>query len=294
MSGPRILIGTLHVDENEFDACKEALSAQTYTSRVHHVISGQPNAEAHRQLYRHFMDNRDDYELFIKLDADMVLRTPQTLAQIVGEFEKAPDLDHAVFLVHDWISDLSIIGMHVFSNRVSWDMTDEQLFVDPDPQRPGQKKIFTQSPSPVALHSPDPTPGQAFRFGVHRSSKILQPSRWWVDRAQADFQWTLLTSILTSYQREGDRRRLLALLGAQWRMSGKQAGKPDSYTDARVAGAFDELAQDSDEALAARLSPAWRSRVGRIWLRYRHTALRSAISGIGRAGVRAARSLRQA
>lgn len=294
MPGPRILIGTLHVDENEFDACKRALAEQTYTNRVHHVISGQPNAEAHRQLYRYIMENRDNYDLFIKLDADMVLRTPQTLAQIVKEFEKAPDLDHAVFLVHDWISGLSIIGMHVFSNRVSWNITEEQLFVDPDPQRPGQKKVFTQSPSPVANHSPDPTPAQAFRFGVHRSSKILQPSRWWVDRAQADFQWTLLLNILKCYQREGDRRRLLALLGAQWRMSGKQAGKPDSYTDARVAEAFEELAQDSDEGLAARLSPAWQSRAGQLWLRYRHTALRSAISAIGRTGVRAARSLRQA
>ena len=293
MHNPRILIGTLFVDENELESCRKALSDQTCTNWHHHVFSGLANREAHRQLYKYFMDNRKEYDIFIKLDADMVLRSSESLAQIAREFEKESELDHAVFLVHDWMSSFPIIGLHAFSNRVCWESSDERLFVDPDPARPGQKKVFESYPSPIADHSPDPSPFQAFRFGVHRASKILQPFKWWVDSAQADFQWELLNRIRKTYQQEGDRRRLLALLGAQWLWSGKSSAKLSSYTDASVREAFGDIEQLSDDRLADILSPAWQSTAGRFWMRYRRTVFRSAISSIGRVGVRAVRVFRQ-
>lgn len=292
MPDPRILIGTLYVDENERARCEQALAAQSYTDWDQTILSGLENRDAHRTLYQLFMDRHDDYGLFIKLDADMVLNSPEALKHIVAEFVKAADLDHAVFMVHDWMSDLSIIGLHVFSCRVSWRRSEEDLFVDPDPDRPGQKRVFEGYPSPIADHSPDPSPFQAFRFGVHRASKILQDARWWIDSAQADFQWQLLTAILATWQRAGDRRRLLALLGAQWVLTGRPARIPASYTDRGVREAFAQLEPLDDDRLAELLSPAWQHGIGRFWLRYRRTPLRSVTSRMGRAGVRLARTLR--
>jgi hypothetical protein len=292
MENPRILIGTLYVDENERDSCERALAGQGYRDWSLRVFSGLENREAHRQLYQYFMDNRDKYELFIKLDADMVLRSPDSLALIVNEFKKNDNPDHVVFYVHDWISGLQIIGLHVFSNRVSWRMTDEQLFVDPDPMRPGAKKVIENFPSPIADHSPNPSPFQAFRFGVHRASKILQSGRWWVDSAQADFQWRLLTHVHDTWKREGDRRRVLALLGAQWVLTAHLKGARDGYTGDTVLQAYRSIEQLDDQSLAEHLSRAWQSSIGRLWLRYRETAFRSAFSSLGRTGVRFARRFR--
>lgn len=291
MHHPRILLGTLHVDENERDSCTAALAAQSYTEWTHRIFSGLSNEEAHRRLYRYFMDNREDYQLFIKLDADMVLRSRDALADIVRVFQDSTNLDHAVFLVHDWMSDMQIVGMHVFSNRVSWTHTDEQLFVDPDPERPGEKLVIEGYPSPIAEHSPDPSPFQAFRFGVHRASKILQPFNWWVDVAQAGFQWDLLTRIWETYCKAGDRRRMLALLGAQWLLSRGAAGRPLTYTDVSVSDAYAEICHYDDDKLESLLLPAWRTRAGRFWMRYRRNAFRTAVSGIGRAVVRMTRTL---
>lgn len=292
MQNPRILIGTLYVDENERDSCEMALAGQGYTDWYHRVFAGLENREAHRQLYQYFMDNRDKYELFVKLDADMVLRSPDSLALIVSEFENTDNLDHAVFHVQDWISGLQIIGLHVFSNRVSWRLTDEQLFVDPDPVRPGIKKVIENFSSPIADHSPDPSPFQAFRFGVHRASKILQSDRWWIDCAQADFQWQLLMQIHDSWQREGDRRRVLALLGAQWVLTAHLKGASDGYTGDTVNQVYGNIEQLEDKSLVDRLSRAWQSSAGRLWMRYRETAFRSAFSSLGRACVRFARRIR--
>jgi hypothetical protein len=292
MQKPRILIGTLYVDEKERDSCERALAIQGYSSWNHRVFAGLENREAHRQLYQYFMDNRDKYELFIKLDADMVLRSPDSLALIVNEFENTDNLDHAVFHVKDWMSGLQIIGLHVFSNRVSWRLTDEQLFVDPDPVCPGIKKLVVDFPSPIADHSPDPSPFQAFRFGAHRASKILQSGRLWIDCAQADFQWQMLTNIHDCWQREGDRRRVLALLGAQWVLTAHMKGMPDGYTGDTVHHIYRNIEQLDDNLLAERLSRAWQSNAGRFWMRYRETAFRSALSSLGRAGVRFARRIR--
>ncbi|MEZ5542471.1 MAG: hypothetical protein R3F42_10540 [Pseudomonadota bacterium] len=290
---PRILIGTLHVDEQERDSCIAALSAQDYRNWEHRIFSGLGNAEAHRVLYDWFMENRHDYDMFIKLDADMVLNSTAALARIVAVFERAPDLDHAVFMVHDWMSDLPITGLHAFSNRVRWRHGDEGLFVDPDPERPGRKAVITGYPSPVAEHSPDPAPLQAYRFGVHRASKIVQARRRWLDTAQAGFQWQLLDGIRATWLRAGDRRRLLALLGAQSVLAGQAPLGTGSYTDADVGDVCSALAARSEEALTELLAPAWHSKTGRLWLRYRRTLFRALASHCGRAVVRQGRALRQ-
>ena len=67
----KILIGILHCIENEYELCIQSLQEQSVKNWNHFVIRDLPNAEAHNALYSRFMEGSKEYDLFLKLDADM-------------------------------------------------------------------------------------------------------------------------------------------------------------------------------------------------------------------------------
>jgi hypothetical protein len=211
----RILVGTLYCGENEFGALKQSLRDQTYPHWEHVVYKNLPNKEAHDRLYRTFMEEQDEFDLFLKLDADMVLRSDEGLEQIVRMFGEDPNLDHLTLAVRDWYSDSLIEGLHTFSDRARWETGDESRFVDPSPLIPGKRRKLWTDPAPVVDHSPNPSPFQAFRFGVHRALKVVQRDRWIMRFRQATWQWNLFRNCWEHFKKIDDRRLGLALLGAE-------------------------------------------------------------------------------
>jgi hypothetical protein len=215
IESPRVLVGTLYCGENEFEALKDTLQSQTYPHWEHVVYKNLPNKEAHDRLYQTFMEQQDDFDLFLKLDADMVFRTREGLKQIVRVFEEGSDLDHLILAVRDWYSDSLIEGLHVFSDRAQWEIGEEDRFVDPSPSIPGTRRELWTDPAPVIDHSPDPSPFQAFRFGIHRALKVVQRDRWMMVWGQVTRQWNLLRKCWVHFEECEDRRLGLALLGAE-------------------------------------------------------------------------------
>jgi hypothetical protein len=170
----RFLILTLYNGENEFDSCLRSVGSQSHADREQRVFENLPKAEAHTLLYETIMEVGDRYDLFLKLDADMVLANETVLERIAGIFRRVTNLDHLVLGVKDWYTDSDIIGVHTFSNRARWSPNPSGLFTDPDPEIPG-RKVMIFRPRPIAVqHGTDPTPLQAFFFGVHRAMKACQ------------------------------------------------------------------------------------------------------------------------
>lgn len=215
---PRVLIGTLYTGENEFSHLKETLRQQTYKNWEHIVFENLENKLAHETLYRHFMEHQTDYDLFLKLDADMVFRTPESLEELVRLFRSIPELDHLMSPVLDWYSGLLIPALHMFSNRVTWtdELLNDHLFVDPPPRFPGKRIFWREAPAPFVLHSPNPSPHQAFMFGVHRASKVVQVNRPVpvFDRNRARSQWRLLKAVWRRFEETRDSRLGLCIYGA--------------------------------------------------------------------------------
>ncbi len=260
---PRILVGTLFCGENEFGALKQSLSEQTYPHWEHVVYKNLPNKEAHDRLYRTFMEEQDDFDLFLKLDADMVFRSGEGLEQIVELFEETPSLDHLTLAVRDWYSNSLIEGLHTFSDRARWETGEESRFVDPSPLIPGNEQKLWTDPAPVVDHSPDPSPFQAFRFGVHRALKVIQPGRWRPRYHQTRMQWRLLKRCWDHFRVEHDRRLGLATLAADLTMNGQV--KPEYYD--RDQSLLHEVFQNyrglSTRELVDRLESGW----GNLWRR---------------------------
>lgn len=254
---PRVLVGTLYCGENEFEALKQSLRAQTYPHWKHVVYKNLPNKEAHDRLYSTFVEEQDDFDLFLKLDADMVFRSDEGLEQIVRFFRENPDLDHLTLAVRDWYSDSLIEGLHTFSSRARWETGEEGRFVDPSPVIPGKKQKLWTEPAPVVDHSPDPSPFQAFRFGVHRCLKVLQPERRLLRYRQVRMQWALLKKCWDHFQHDEDRRLGLAVLGADLTIDGEIESEQYNRNQSLLYKDFQAYAQLEHSDLYDRLEPKW-------------------------------------
>ena len=220
-TNPRILIGTLYCGENEYTQCLDMLHRQTYTHWEQVVFRDLGNKEAHDNLYRYFVSHRRDFDLFLKLDADMVFRVTDSLERLVELFKSVANVDHLQTPVLDWYSGLLLPALHVYSNRVTWGENSDELFVDPFPTIPGKRMSWSDEPAPFVYHSPNPSPKQAFLFGVHRAVKALQPERRMFNRAQGMFQWKVLKAVWERFAETLDYRLGLCLYGAELVFQGK-------------------------------------------------------------------------
>lgn len=164
-----LLVGMLFSGENEYAESVQSLERQSLSDWDLVRYENLPNKQAHDRLYRTFMERAADYRFFLKLDADTVLRDERSLAQFMVLLD-VPERDTLIVDAHDWISDFLIpAGMQGYSNRVRWPVNPDLLMVDHSPIFPGHGYRHYLPPAPVAFHSPNPSPYQAFRYGIHRA-----------------------------------------------------------------------------------------------------------------------------
>jgi hypothetical protein len=211
----KILVGTLHVIENELDDCLAAIRAQTHPAHDLFVISGKPNKEAHDVLYQTFMDRAGEVDLFIKIDADMVLTRPTFFQEVVERFASDQELTHLMISVHDWMTDSSIMGLHVFRSSHRWHVgneSKESLFVDVVDV---DEKITKdrESLAPAAVHCGNPSLFQAFHFGLHKAVKFSQFGRDVLNLKQRETHWRHFKALERHYRKTRDRRLGLARVG---------------------------------------------------------------------------------
>jgi hypothetical protein len=246
--GKNVLILTLYSGEHEFESCLRSVNVQSYEDREQRVFKNLPNSEAHELLYRTIMTDSRDYDLFFKLDADMVLADSEVLSDLVRVFEGRPDLDHLVVAVTDWMTDDYMIGAHLFSNRVSWRHHHETLYVDPDPAFPGCKLTVDKPARDLILHSSDPEPLQAFHFGAHRGLQAAQVYRRLGNTRphNARVQWQYLDRVWRHYERSQDPRLGLAILAADMVFRKELPETANEYADPALLEAFEEVSALDD------------------------------------------------
>lgn len=208
----KILVGVMHCIENEFEQCLKAIDSQTLPAYDRFVISNLPNKEAHDTLYRTFMDRAQDVDLFIKVDADMVLARHTFFQECADRFTADPALQHLEIALDDWMTKRRIFGLHVYRSSHKWHSNAEAIFVDMvDVLR---KPVTDASElAPAAIHCPDPSPFQAYHFGVHKGVKFVQKDRGDVQAVQRVAHWNHFENLEQHFLETGDRRIGLAVVG---------------------------------------------------------------------------------
>jgi hypothetical protein len=206
----KLLVGILYAGEQEYDRCVSALSRQINVDADHFVIQDKPNKAAHDALYVRFMDQKDAYSHFVKLDADMVLTDTTALRRLLSLFD-AEDVAAVGNYVFDAPSGIAIPIIHAFRSDVTWTLNADPLAVDYRPNLPG-RAVKRLKPD-IVDHMPDPSPFQLFRYGVHKALKSLQPDRERKDSAKAILHAVILDGMARNFR--GGRKDLRwALIGA--------------------------------------------------------------------------------
>jgi hypothetical protein len=243
------------------------VESQSFVDFEQRILENLPNTQAHDLLYRTVMAERGSHELFFKLDADMVLADDEVLSDLVRVFEDHTDLDHLVVAVTDWMTESSIIGAHLFSNRVYWKRHSETLYVDPDPVFPGRKLVVDHPPRDLILHASDPSPLQAFHFGAHRALQASQVYRKLRDARphNARLQWWYLDRVWRHFERTGDQRLGLAMLAADLVFQRELPATANEYSDGALTAAFKDASSLDSAVIREHLEERW----GTPWARCR-------------------------
>ncbi len=246
---PRLFIGTLYSKENEYEACVHSIQSQSYQNFDHFVFADLPNKEAHVALFSAFLSKRDQYDLLIKVDADMVISDSQLFAKIVTKMAELPEIQILSVAVHDFFSDQLIYGLNTYRNTVRWDFDKENLFVDiPEVGLDGY--LFDDKElAPAAVHCADPSPYQAFHYGVHRGLKMIQPDQEAIRESSRRSKWAGMERTWDHYQRTNDRRLALACLGSELSYAGVFSINDLNVTNPRMDQVLQKFAGLSDSVL---------------------------------------------
>lgn len=256
---PKVLVLTLFSGEGEFEESKASLRAQTHKAWEHVVIRGLGNLDAHKVLYNTIMSRRDEFDLFLKLDADMCFVREDALLGIIEQFRGNSFLDHLVIACDDFMSGDQILGVHTFSNRVSWKENSRGIFNDPDPKRPGSQTIVHDPYPSLFQHSGNPSAFQAFHFGAHRALKLVQRGAT-VEQKRVmamNNQWRALKGVWNQLAKGGDRRHALALVAADLVVNERLGEGAHDYFDRELASTFERFGVYSTSELSAVIRASW-------------------------------------
>ncbi len=235
----KILVGILYSIENEFDACIQAIQKQRYTDYEYFIISGLPNKEAHDTLYKSFMDRAGEFDLFIKIDADMVLLKDNFFDKVVEIFKHRQDLGLLKTRLWDFYTDSEIGSLNIYRSNVKWDIhRGEDIFPDRTDDSLVQEDEHNGL-SPVALHCPNPSEFQSFHFGVHKAVKVMQFGKKEKNYGASCEHWNNYIQTLLHYRRTRDNRLAYAVLGAEMAFRRRFSAEEINYSNPRLNKCFE-------------------------------------------------------
>jgi hypothetical protein len=257
----KFLVLTLYSGEGEFDDCRSSVQKQRGVDVQQVIFSNLGNVEAHEALYRRIVEERDNFDLFIKLDADMVLARDTALQEIAEYFGREMELDYLILPVFDWPSRQQVQGVTVFSRRVRWEFPLNPLTPDANPIRVGKKRVVSALATELVHHMPAPTREQCYLYGFHKGLKIAQRGGH-IDRPLlALTHYATLLRVRDIFLSEEDIKSALILNGARAAIQSREITmeRKSSHNTAE----FTELADELALSLASR---HWHPRS--VWFKY--------------------------
>lgn len=228
----RVFVGTMYSEENELHSSIASVKKQIGVEINHFFVKGLPEREAHQTLYRRWNEIKHDYGVFVKIDADTVIRDNEALRTICQYLACSVSVGSNALQcpLYDWLSDKKIIGVSVYHRSVVINDPTDDISCDVC-----MENISTAHPdglpeiiNPIGIHCGNPTNRQAFRYGLHRGIKGYDWQRQQIEDA---------------YNRLGDDRRLFAVAGFRASDSFLKHRRAN-YTDKEFNDAFFEVCQN--------------------------------------------------
>lgn len=170
---PRVWFGTMYSGENEFADCCHMISRQEGLGDVKQfVVKDMKEAPAHNALWSAWNEAKPNFDLFVKVDADTVLKDEHVVEGVWRLFETNPRVTGVQVKLHDFFTDAPISGLNFFSPRVVFN-TSSNLWCD---RVDTNHDVVLKGPTvahlePAGFHCKNPGIEQSFHFGAHRALK---------------------------------------------------------------------------------------------------------------------------
>lgn len=171
-----ILVGILKTSEPQIHELIDFLDRQLLPEDDVFIIENLPKNEAHDKLYATFQNRANDFDLFLKIDADMTIEDIRFLPFLRSKFSQNPILDWLHIHIWDCLLEKNISGLNIYSNRVQWNKNIDNVFTDRTmvSQSIVKSEIITEPEEKFIYHCKNPSLEQAVNFGMHRSIKAFQ------------------------------------------------------------------------------------------------------------------------
>jgi len=270
----RIFVGTLYAGENELDECVESVSRQKGVTFEHVIFKNLGNKEAADTLYRTFMERSGEFDLLIKVDADMVLLDDHLFSNISQKFRDNDWLDLLEIRLHDFFSDQLIWGLNSFRSTVKWKPAQENLFIDDFPPVPENRRIPNcKELTPAGIHCKNPSPLQAFHYGVHKGLKFIQPGRGAKVISKTYSNLEKIERTYAHFKKKRDIRLGFAVLGAELALTGNFQADQLDYSNPYMKHVFSRYADYSIPQIQLEISRLRRANWGFLPSRMRRRVL---------------------
>jgi len=260
----KIYVVTLYSGENEISLCKQSVCEQTGVEITHEIIAFLPKKEAHQRLFRQFEERRQDFDFMAKLDADMVFSNSNSMSSILDFF--STDVDIVSITVWDRITNSDIPSFNIFTRRCSFDYkNNDDLFTDKLPITYPGKHLVLRDERRNVHHAPEPTPYQAYMFGVHRALKVMQYSQHTPRLEAAYYQLGYIMKAYANFTKTGDTAAEMASLGAAQVLRGEiidaalvdKTGYSDNFNAATQTSNFSPLKKMATRAFPMQMIGLW-------------------------------------
>lgn len=233
----RVLVTTLECGEGDFERCIDAIKSQENVEIVHEIISNKPEREAHELHIKSWNSRLDDFDAFLKVDADTVLKHDRVVEMIV-DLLLSSGAAATQSPLHDFFTGDFINGLNCYAPKLNTFGTNvHELYCDRSITHHAKVlygKDMGPEINPAGSHCHYATQLQAFHYGVHRGMKKQENTMRLVKKA---------------HEKLGGFRRLLALEGFYQASEFKNAGKKYNYSDNDLLEAFNStlsrLAEDA-------------------------------------------------
>lgn len=128
----RCFVGTMFCCENEFEDMKLSVQAQKNIKIAHCIVKDREELQAHQELYATWEACKDNFDLFVQIDADMVLAHENALCEAANLLMNSVERGNnsIVCFLHDWMMNDLVQGMRFSHKSVVFNKPSNLLFPD--------------------------------------------------------------------------------------------------------------------------------------------------------------------
>lgn len=173
-----VLIGVLSAGEPSLPRAMQSIESQDRVACEILHIRGLPSREAHSQLFSSFSSRTSNFDILVKVDADMELLHQGLICALAKTYSRFPSVDQIEVGVDDWLSGEKIWGLNSWRGGTRWKSSSPSTFNDRAQSTARKGIAVLDCGVPVVLHAAQPTENQCLRYGVRRALKAAElPSR---------------------------------------------------------------------------------------------------------------------